>query len=50
MSSCVLVCSDEAHPHDGVELPTEMDGTLLLSIVQSQFDKATGLKYRLVYQ
>ena len=29
-----------------VELPTEEDGTLLLSVLQSQFEGATGLKYK----
>ena len=29
-----------------VELPTEDDSTLLLTVVQSQFEGATGLKYR----
>lgn len=29
-----------------VELPTEDDGTLLLSVVQSQFEGASGLKFR----
>ena len=29
-----------------VELPTEDDGTLLLTVLQSQFEGATGLKYR----
>ena len=29
-----------------LELPTEEDGTLLLSVLQSQFQRATGLKYR----
>ena len=29
-----------------VELPSEEDGTLLLSVVQSQFEGASGLKFR----
>ena len=29
-----------------VELPAEDDGTLLLTVLQSQFEGATGLKYR----
>ena len=46
MSSFVLVCSDESTKNEGVELPTEKNGTLLLSVVQSQFEGASGLKYR----
>ena len=29
-----------------VELPAEDDGSLLLTVLQSQFEGATGLKYR----
>ena len=44
----VFVCEDEALKYNGVELPTELDGTLMLSVLRSQFEGATGLKYRLV--
>ena len=40
------MCSDESVRHEGVELPMEEDGTLLLSVLQSQFEGASGLKYR----
>ena len=46
MSDFVFVCEDEAAKHEGVELPAEGDGSLLLSVVQSQFEGASGLKYR----
>lgn len=42
----VFVCADELSKSDGVELPTEEDGSLLLSVLQSQFECASGLKYR----
>ena len=45
-SGYVFVCADEYSRSDGVELPTEEDGTLLLSVLQSQFESASGLKYR----
>ena len=44
--SYVFVCLDENSKEDGVELPLEDNGTLLLSVLQSQFDGASGLKYR----
>lgn len=47
-SGFVFVCEDEATKHEGVELPSEQDGTLLLSVVQSQFEGASGLKYRYI--
>lgn len=50
MSSYVVVSSKEDGKEDDkpvvVELPTEPDGTLMLSVVQSQFEGATGLKYK----
>lgn len=46
MSGFVFVCEDEASKHEGVELPAEGDGKLLLSVVQSQFEGALGLRYR----
>ena len=44
----VLVCLDESAKGDGVELPLEGNGTMLLSVLQSQFNAASGLKYRQV--
>ncbi len=46
MPEFVFVCEDEAMKHEGVELPAEEAGTLLLSVLQSQFEGASGLKYR----
>ena len=46
MSTFVFVCEDEATKHEGVELPTEGDGSLLLSVLESQYEGALGLKYR----
>lgn len=45
MSGFVIVCKDEGK-EDKVELPTEDDGSLVLSVLQSQFEGATGLKYK----
>lgn len=44
MSEWVAVC--EVESEDTIEIPTETDGTLLLSSVKAQFPGATGLKYR----
>lgn len=44
MSEWVAVCGDEAD--EPIEIPTEPDGTLLLSSVTAQFPGTTGLKYR----
>lgn len=41
-----FVCVDENVKEDGVELPAEENGTILLSVLQSQFNGASGLKYR----
>lgn len=46
--SYVFVCADELAKSEGVELPAEEDGNLLLSVLQSQFEGASGLKYRQV--
>lgn len=50
MAGYVMVRADEAGNDteiaQTVELPTEEDGTLLLTVLQSQFEGATGLKYR----
>jgi hypothetical protein len=37
---------DEGDENVTVELPTESDGSLLLSVLQSQFEGSTGLKYK----
>ncbi|CAL4108201.1 unnamed protein product [Meganyctiphanes norvegica] len=44
MSYFVQVTGDENE--EPIEIPTESDGTLLLSSVEAQFPGATGLKYR----
>ena len=41
-----FVCVDENVKEDGVEIPVEENGTILLSVLQSQFSGASGLKYR----
>lgn len=41
-----FVCVDENVKEDGVEIPVEEDGAILLSALQSQFSGASGLKYR----
>ena len=48
MSGYVIVSKEEKEGEQSVvvELPTESDGTLMLSVVQSQFEGATGLKYK----
>lgn len=51
MSDYVLVKpeldpNDDEKKQETLELPTEDDGTLLLSVLKSQFERATGLKYR----
>lgn len=42
----LFVCMDENAKEEGVELPLEDDGTMLLSVLQSQFNGSSGLKYR----
>ena len=44
MSCYIQVCDDENE--EPIELPTEDDGTLLLSTLVAQFPGACGLKYR----
>ncbi len=46
MSGFVLVRRTESADEEKIELPTEDDGSLLLSVLQSQFEGASGLKYR----
>ena len=42
MSQYLRVAADESLADEAVELPTEEDGTLLLSVLVSQFEAATG--------
>jgi len=42
MSQYLRVAVDESLADEAVELPTEEDGTLLLSVLVSQFEGATG--------
>ena len=44
MSQYVRVVEDESQP--AIELPTESDGTILLSTLQGQFPGAFGLRYK----
>ena len=44
MSEWVAVVSDEGE--EPIEIPTESDGTMLLSTLSAQFPKVTGLKFR----
>ena len=37
---------ENENSEDGTEVPTEYDGTILLSTLQSQFSASVGLKYR----
>lgn len=46
MSGFVLVRRTEDSKEDSIELPTEDDGSLLLSVLQSQFEGASGLRYK----
>lgn len=41
----VRVCDDDAS-ENFIELPTEQDGSMLLSTIQSQYPNAIGLKYK----
>ena len=42
MSGYLRVSLDESLADEAVELPAEEDDTLLLSVLQSQFEAATG--------
>ena len=42
----VKVSDDEQSEENVMELPTEKDGTIILSTVQAQFPSALGLKYK----
>eukprot|EP00795_Rhopilema_esculentum_P007208 gene7208-12883_t len=38
--------ADEENPRDSIDVPSEDDGTLLLTTLQAQYPGATGLRYR----
>eukprot|EP00112_Aurelia_sp_Birch-Aquarium-sp1_P024544 Seg782.4 transcript_id=Seg782.4/GoldUCD/mRNA.D3Y31 product="TAR DNA-binding protein 43" protein_id=Seg782.4/GoldUCD/D3Y31 len=38
--------ADEDDPKEAIEMPSEDDGTLLLTTIQAQFPGATGLRYK----
>ena len=44
MSEWIAVVSEEGE--EPIEIPTESDGTMLLSTLSAQFPKVTGLKFR----
>lgn len=46
MSVYVIVSEGEEDTAHTMELPTEAEQTILLSVLKSQFEGATGLKYR----
>ena len=41
---------DESLADEAVELPTEEDGSLLLSVLVSQFETATGREVEIMYK
>ena len=43
MCDYVRVAEDEHVPEDAIELPSDEDGTILLSTIQAQFPGSTGL-------
>lgn len=43
---CYIKVGDDEESDDCMELPTECDGTILLSTIQAQYPSAIGLKYR----
>ena len=45
-SSVGYVCVAAGEEDEALEVPAEEDGTLLLSVLQSQFEGAIGLKFR----
>lgn len=46
MAQYVRVTEDESCPEQAIEIPSEPDGSLLLSNIQGQFPGACGLRYR----
>ena len=46
MGEYIRVTEDENTPEEAIELPSDEDGTILLSTIQAQFPGATGLRYR----
>ena len=45
MTRYLRVSLDECLADEAVELPAEDDDTLLLSVLQSQFESATGIRW-----
>ncbi|XP_047127070.1 TAR DNA-binding protein 43 [Hydra vulgaris] len=43
---CYVKVADDDHVTDVIEIPTEKDGTIMLSTIQAQFPNAIGLKYK----
>ena len=46
MGEYIRVTEDENAPEDAIELPSDEDGSILLSTIQAQFPGSTGLRYR----
>ena len=46
MCEYIRVAEDEHVPEDAIELPSDEDGTILLSTIQAQFPGGTGLRFR----
>lgn len=46
MCDYIRVAEDEHVPEDAIELPSDEDGTILLSTIQAQFPGSTGLRFR----
>ena len=40
------VCVAEDENDEGIEIPVDQDGTILLSTIAAQFHSACGIKYR----
>ena len=45
MTQYVKICEDESGSGT-IEVPSELDGTILLSTIQAQFPGACGLRYK----
>jgi hypothetical protein len=46
MCDYIRVAEDEHLPEEAIELPSDEDGTILLSTIQAQFPGSTGLRFR----
>ena len=46
MAEYIRVAEDEQVPEDAIELPSDEDGTIMLSTIQAQFPASTGLRFR----